>query len=94
MNERKEYIDKMAEQLKSWDNELIRYQEKAKNLKDNLNQNYQNELSRIKDQLSQTQGKLNEMKQTGNDAWIELRSGMEKSWAELRNAFENAPSKM
>jgi archaellum component FlaC len=59
MNERKEYIDKMAEQLKSWDNELIRYQEKAKNLKDNLNQNYQNELSRIKDQLSQTQGKLN-----------------------------------
>jgi chromosome segregation ATPase len=93
MSERKEYIDKMAEQLKSWDNELIKYQEKIKNVNDNMRQNYQEELSRIKDKMSQVQNKLNEMRQAGDGAWKELRAGLERSWTELRNSFESARSK-
>ena len=81
MNERKDYIDKMAEQLKSWDNEITKYQQKAAQMNENVKQKYQDEVTKLKARKKQVQQKLDE-----------LKSSSDSAWKELKTAFNNANS--
>ena len=92
MNERKEYIDKMAEQLRSWDNEITKYQQKAAQMNENVKQKYQDEVTKLKARKKQVQQKLDELKSSSDSAWKELKNGFDRSWKELKTAFNNANS--
>lgn len=93
MAERKEYINKLAEQLKSWDDEIAKYQAKAAKVNEDARQRYQSEISKMKQRREQLQAKYEEVKKSSDDAWHSLKSGFEKSWTDLRNAFDEARSK-
>lgn len=94
MKERKEYIDKMAEQLKAWDTEIAKYQEKANHMGDDVRSQYQERIARLKERRENVQIRLNELRQSGDEAWQVLKNGFEKSWSELKEAFDNARSKL
>ena len=94
MKERKEYIDKMADQLKSWDNELSRYQEKANKLSGDAKNQYQESITNLKERKDRLQEKLDNLRQSSDNAWKELKAGFEKSWSDLRESFSKARNKL
>ncbi len=89
MSERKDYIDKMAQQLKAWDDEIVKFQEKASQVNENVRQKYKDEISRLKERRQQLQFHMDELKRSSDIVWTELKSGLEKSWSDIRTAYDN-----
>ncbi|MEJ2054900.1 MAG: MgtC/SapB family protein [Calditrichaceae bacterium] len=92
LSDRKEYIERMSKQLKSWDDQIIKLEEKAAGVNKETKEKYRNELFKLKKQENNTRQKLEELKKSGDEAWDDLKKGFEKSWSELSSAFENAHS--
>jgi len=93
MQDRKAYIDKMAAQLKEWDDKIQELQVKAEKAKTDAKTEYQKEIQQLRQKRDEAQNKLNQLQQASDEAWQELRAGAEKSWNDLKRAFENARSK-
>jgi chromosome segregation ATPase len=92
LSDRKEYIERMSKQLKSWDDQIIKLEEKAAGVNEETKEKYRNELFKLKKQENKTRQKLEELKKSGDEAWNDVKKGFEKSWSELSSAFENAHS--
>jgi translation elongation factor EF-Ts len=77
MNERQEYIDKLAAQLKEWDNEIEKLQAKVKHASQDVKEKYQAEMANIIEKRDAAKSKLTEIQQSTLEAWqrIETRIG-------------------
>lgn len=93
MQDRKQYIDKMAAQLKEWDDKIQKLQAKADKAKADARTEYQKEMQQLQQKRTEARDKLQQLQQAGDEAWEELKTGAEKSWNDLKSAFENAKAK-
>lgn len=90
MTDRKEYIDKAAEQLKEWDNELITLEAKSNLVKEDVKDRFQNKIEDLKVQKSDLKTKLDELKSSGEDAWAVLNKEFTESFEKIKGAFDEA----
>ena len=93
MEERKKYIDKLSAQLKTWDVELKKLEKKADTVKAEYKVKYEQTMNDLRTKRTDLNSKLNEIKNSGGEAWHTFRDGAEKSWKELKAAFDKAISK-
>lgn len=93
MQDRKDYIDKMAAQLKEWDDKIQELQMRADKAKAEAKTEYQRELQQLRQKRAEAQNTLSQLQQASDEAWEELKGGAEKSWRDLKSAFEKAKSK-
>jgi hypothetical protein len=93
MGERQIYIDKLAVQLKQWDAEIQKLEAKVNKVDANFRANYRQKLSDLRTKKKEANLKLQEIKDSGEEAWGELKVGFEKSWKTLNDAINNAISK-
>ena len=90
MENRKEYIDKMAARLKEWDNEILRMEAKVISAKADVKAEYHKQLMELLNKKDVIQQKLQHIKDASEDAWMELKSGTESSWEIMEDAIKNA----
>lgn len=93
MESRKEYIDKLSKQLKSWDNEIKNLEAKVSRFKSESQTTLKKQIDELQVKKDKLQAKMKELSTTTDSAWTELRSGIEKSWTELSKSMKNAFSK-
>jgi hypothetical protein len=94
MEDRKKYLNKMTDQLKALDSEIIKYQNKMAQVSEGVRETYRKEISVLKEKREHLQVKFDELRKSSDAAWKELKKGFEKSWSELKKAFEKARTKL
>jgi len=91
--DRKAFIDKMSAQLKIWDAEIDKLEAKAEKAKADAKADYKKEIKDLRAKKQAAKDKLETVRQSGEMAWKELKSGAEKAYDTMKNAFQAAMSK-
>lgn len=93
MEDKKSYLQKLAEQLQEWDTEIDELKVQAHLAKADAKDALQKQLDELNAKKQAAQIKLKQLQETGDEAWDDIKTGVEKSWTELRGAFRSAMSK-
>ncbi|BFN37546.1 hypothetical protein [Fidelibacter multiformis] len=88
MSEREVYIEKMAAKLKEWDAKIEKLEAKARNAQADVKKEYDEQIREMKTQREKVQNKIHKLRESGDDAWDELKAGLEKSWKTLGDTFD------
>lgn len=93
MEDKKSYLQRLAQQLQEWDKEMDELKLKADHAKSGAKVEFQKQLDELRVKKDAAQNKFNELQKAGDDAWEEVKEGLEKSWTELKTSFRSAVSK-
>ena len=91
--DRKAFIDKLTAQLKKWDDDIDKLEAKAQKAKADVRADYHKQIQDLRDKEKAAQGRLQEVKHAGEEAWEDLKSGAEEAYDSIKNAFQSAMSK-
>ena len=94
MSERTEYIDKLAAQLKEWDDDVQKLEAKMKNAEADAKEKYRAQVEDLQQKKEEANRKLSEIKEAGDSAWMELKAGTEKAFETMKNSVKNALSEL
>lgn len=92
-DEKKSFLQIMSEQLLKWDSELNELIKKGDNIKENAKEDYKENIEKLKLKKNDLQKKLEELKDTGGDAWHSMKEGLDNASKDLKSAFSEAISK-
>ncbi len=93
MEDKKSYLQKMADQLKQWDAKIDELKAKAVKAKAESRAELLKQVDALRAKKEGVQGKLKQLQEAGDGAWDEMKSGLERSWTEFKGAFTNASAK-
>lgn len=93
MDDRKIYIEKLASQLKTWDDDIKKFETKAKNSASNVRSQIESKISEMRIKKTKFEKQFNELKNSGGDAWKEIKSGIEKAENNMKDSVINAKEK-
>lgn len=93
MASRQAYVQKLNAQLKEWDAKLDQLSAKAQKATADARINYENELESLKARRAVANRKLEELGQRGENAWEDMKDGLEKVWDELGKAVEKVAAR-
>jgi uncharacterized coiled-coil DUF342 family protein len=93
MEDKKSFLQKLSEQLQELDTELDELKVKAHLAKADARDELQKQMEELRVKRDEAQIKLKELQGVGDEAWDEIKAGVEKSWGELRGAFKSALAK-
>ena len=81
------YQKKLEVQLKEWDAQLDQLMAKAEKAKTDTRSKIKSELDSLKTKRVAVQKKLDELRNRGEDAWEDLKGGVEKAWGDISDAL-------
>ena len=94
MQDKKSYLQKLADQLHQWDAELDELKARADKAKAESKTKLLNEIDELRVKKETAQSKLKQLQEAGDEAWDDVKVGVERSWAELKGAFSKASAKL
>lgn len=92
MTTRKEYIEGLKTQLDKWNEEITKWEAKAKVTKTDMRIDYEMQLEALRKQREQAAEKLQALQATAGEAWKDMVLGADEAWKKMREAFEKASS--
>ena len=93
MIKRDEYIDKLKHKLDDWNDDIDKLEAKTEQVKDGLKEKYKEEIGVVRQQRDNIKVKTRELVDSSEEAWGELRTGIEAAWQQLTEAIDRAHSK-
>lgn len=93
MEDKKSYLQKMADQLKQWDAEIVDLKAKAGKAKAESKTELLNQINELRTEKEAVQDKLKQLQEAGDGSWDEVKAGLERSWTEFKGAFSKASAK-
>jgi predicted nucleic acid-binding Zn-ribbon protein len=84
------YIERQRENLKSWNVEIDKYQERASRTSDKMLDKLNKHIVELKEKRAGLEEKVSEMEKSLESGWEDLKIGAEKSFKELDKAFKAA----
>ena len=93
MEDKKSYLQMLADQLREWDTEIDELKVKAHLAKADAKDELAKQLEELRVKREAAQGKLQQLQNAGDEAWDDIKVGVEKSWTEMKGVFRSALSK-
>ena len=93
MENKKTYLQQMAEQLKQWDAEIEELKVKGAQTKVESRAEFLSQIDVLRAKKKSVQDKLKQLQEAGDGAWDEMKNGLERSWTEFKGAFTKASAK-
>lgn len=90
--ERKAYEDRLHAQLAEWNAQIALLKARADKAKAETKIEYYKTIEALEQRQEVAKTKLQELKLAGDDAWKEVKTGVEKVWEEVKAAFHSAAS--
>ena len=94
MEEKKSFLEQIADQLNKWDKQIEDFTETVLKKKDEIREDVKTEYNKRIDDLKVKKDefvtKVDEIKKSSDSAWTSLKSGIEKAASELKNSFVEA----
>jgi DNA repair exonuclease SbcCD ATPase subunit len=93
MDDKELYREKLEAKIKELKTRVELLEAKAAQIKAESELEFNKHLAELRQKRDALQGKLDEIKKSGGEAWQDLRSGMEKATDELKQAIDRAMDK-
>ena len=93
MNSRDEYIRKMQAKLEEWNSEIDTLTAKAGEVTAEVKNEYNEQIESLKAKQIATRQKIEELQHAGENAWEDLKSGIDMSRTAMGEAIDSARSR-
>ena len=93
MFDRKEFIEKQKAQLKEWNKQVDQLMMSAKKAQVDASVKIENYIDQMREKLGDIGDRLEAVQKAGDSAVEEFKKNVEKTWKEVRQAFDNAKSR-
>jgi lipid II:glycine glycyltransferase (peptidoglycan interpeptide bridge formation enzyme) len=90
MTTRDEYVARLKKQLDAWNEDMARWETKAKGAQAGMKERYQRELDVLNAQRELARYNLRLIEDASASAWTELRKGADEAWERMRGAAASA----
>ena len=87
------YQKKLQAQLDEWSAEIDKLKAKADRAEADAQLEYYKEIEELRSMQEAASSKLVELKDASDDAWEDLKAGMDSSWNMVGNALKSAASR-
>jgi hypothetical protein len=93
MEDKKFYLQNLADQLHQWDVEIDELNARAGRVNAEAKTAHFNEIDNLRVKKEAAQSQMKQLREAGDEAWDGMKTGVEKSWTELTGAFASAFAK-
>lgn len=93
MSNKDAYEQKLQAKLDEWQADLDKLKAKAKGAEADARIEYQEEIDRLESQRNEARQKLAELREASDDAWEDLKDGVERAWDSVSESFKSARSR-
>ena len=93
MSNRDEYISKMKAKLEQWNADIETLAAKASEVSADFRSEYNEQIASLKVKLAAARQKIELLQKSGESAWEELKSGIERAWSAIGEAIDSAKSR-
>ena len=93
MENREEYQGKMEAQFGEWGAEIDKLKARADKAAADARQGYYDEIEALRAKQASIQAKLQELKTSSDDAWGDLKEGLDHSWNQVKDSFNKAAAR-
>jgi hypothetical protein len=93
MEDKKSYLQNLADQLHQWDVEIDELSGRAGKARAEAKTEHLNGIDDLRTKKEAAQNQMKQLQTAGDDAWDDMKAGVEKSWTELTGAFASAFAK-
>lgn len=93
MSEKEAYQEKLKAQLKEWQARIDILQAKAEKANAEVKLKYYRQVDDLRVKRDLIQKRYEELRLSGEDAWREIKTGLEQSRTDIKEAFERAAKK-
>lgn len=93
MNKRDDYVEKLKSQLDAWNADVDALESRAHKAHAEAQALYQAQVEALRARSEQARLQLDLLRRASEDAWSEMRSGMEKAWDDMGEAVKAASSR-
>jgi TolA-binding protein len=87
---RDEFQKNLDARLKELESEIVKLQEKGRDLKDDAKANWDRKMADLETKRDAARAKLAEVGQSSAEAWKDIQKGAQSAWDELDKAFREA----
>jgi len=93
MNSRDEYVRKMQAKLEEWNTDLDELVAKTNEVSADVRSEYKEQIASLKAKQAAARQKIEEVQKSGENAWEDLKSGIELAWTAIGEAVNSAKSR-
>jgi DNA mismatch repair ATPase MutS len=93
MKTKKEYIERLASELKEWSAQIDLLAAKSENAAAQVKLRYAEELDELRAKQQAAAEKIRELEEAGGDAWDTVKATADQVWDDLKNGLASAVSK-
>ncbi|MBN1277161.1 MAG: hypothetical protein JXA35_06685 [Deltaproteobacteria bacterium] len=87
------YVQKMKAKMDEWNADIDKLEAKAAQAKAESKIEYEKQLEDLRAKRSDMEYKLTELKQAGDSAWEDLKTGIELAWDSFSDSVKSAVSR-
>ena len=84
MSDKKDFTARARQQLEDWDYQLDRLSARLNDLRDEWRDEAREKLNEMKGRRSEFEEKLERLESHGDDAWDDIKAGLEIAWDGLK----------
>ncbi|HVB38015.1 MAG TPA: hypothetical protein VND92_05725 [Vicinamibacterales bacterium] len=88
------YVEKIKARLDEWNGEIDRLQARADAAKADLQVTYTQQIDMLRRRQRDAEAKLKQLREAADDAWAELKPGLEDAWKTFREAMAKTDSEL
>ncbi|MED5388535.1 MAG: hypothetical protein VX793_06760 [Pseudomonadota bacterium] len=92
MSEKKDFADSIRQKLEDWDYQLDRLSARLDDLRDEWRAEANQKITDFKARRDELEAKLEKLEGHGEDAWEDIKSGIELAWDGLKTGLLAARS--
>lgn len=93
MNSREEYVRMMQAKLEEWNTEIDTLSAKAGKVTEDVRHEYNEQIEVLKVKQAAARQKIEELQHSGENAWKDLKSGIDLAWTAMGEAIDSARSR-
>ena len=93
MTDRQNYESRLRAQLHEWNAQINVLKAKAEKAEASLKVEYLKQIEKLEHERQGLQAKLSELENAGEQAWGDLKSGVDLAWDSLSEAVKSAASR-
>lgn len=94
MKDKDAYIQKLHARLDEWNADIDRLKAKADKIEAESRLEYQKQIKNLRNKHRKAEQSLAKVREAGEDAWKDLRSGLQVAWDAMEEAIKSARSRV
>lgn len=93
MSEKDAYVQKLHAKIDEWSANIDKLAAQANQVEADSRIEYHKQIETLKRKQDEIKNKLNEMRGSGDEAWNDLKSGIDLAWEAMNEAIKSARSR-